>query len=169
MGCGHHRPIGGFVAAFPHTPVVLMSGLTSAADVTAVVRAAARGFLPKTMAPDPFAAVLSMIVDGGTYVPADISANPGVRSASAGGAGARPGRSDAARAAGAVEAHHRRAQQGDRPRPRPCRGYDQAACASDPEEDRRAQSIRGGVYRDPGRVDLTRGRRGEVAQGHSVI
>jgi two-component system invasion response regulator UvrY len=64
--------IGRFVAAFPQTPVVLMSGLASAADVTAVVRAAARGFLPKTMAPDHFVAVLSMIVDGGTYVPADI-------------------------------------------------------------------------------------------------
>jgi two-component system nitrate/nitrite response regulator NarL len=64
--------VGRVVAAFPQTPVVLMSGLASAADVTAGVRAGARGFLPKTMAPDHFAAALSMIVSGGTYVPADI-------------------------------------------------------------------------------------------------
>jgi two-component system nitrate/nitrite response regulator NarL len=64
--------IGRVVAAFPQTPVVLMSGLASAADVTAGVRAGARGFLPKTMAPDHFAAALSMIVGGSTYVPADI-------------------------------------------------------------------------------------------------
>jgi hypothetical protein len=49
--------------------------------------------------------------------------------------------------------------------PRPCRDYDQAACGSDPEEDRRAQSIRGGVCRDPGRVDLSRGRRGRGRPG----
>jgi hypothetical protein len=47
--------IGGFVAAFPQARVVLMSGLASAADVTAVVRAGALGFLPKTIAPDYFA------------------------------------------------------------------------------------------------------------------
>jgi two-component system, NarL family, nitrate/nitrite response regulator NarL len=64
--------IGRVVSAFPQTPVVLMSGLANAADVTAGVRAGARGFLPKTMAPDHFAAALSMIVGGGTYVPADI-------------------------------------------------------------------------------------------------
>jgi two-component system nitrate/nitrite response regulator NarL len=64
--------IGRVVAAFPQTPVVLMSGLASAADVTAGVRAGARGFLPKTMAPDHFAAALSMIVGGGTYMPVDI-------------------------------------------------------------------------------------------------
>jgi two-component system, NarL family, nitrate/nitrite response regulator NarL len=64
--------VGRVVAAFPRTAVVLMSGVASAADVTAAIRAGARGFLPKTMAPDHFASALSMIVDGGSYIPADI-------------------------------------------------------------------------------------------------
>ncbi len=60
------------IAAFPGAAVVVMSGLAAAAEVTEAVRAGARGFLPKTMSPDHFAAALKLILDGGSYVPADI-------------------------------------------------------------------------------------------------
>lgn len=60
------------VDAFPDTPLVLMSGLASSEDVKSAIRAGARGFLPKTMAPDMFASALAMIVAGGTYLPAEI-------------------------------------------------------------------------------------------------
>jgi two-component system, NarL family, nitrate/nitrite response regulator NarL len=60
------------VAAFPGTPVVMMSGLAKTADVLEAVRGGARGFLPKTMAPDLFAAALSLVIGGGTYVPTEI-------------------------------------------------------------------------------------------------
>jgi len=60
------------VEAFPGAAVVLMSGLAAATEVTEAVRAGARGFLPKTMSPDHFAAALKLILDGGSYVPADI-------------------------------------------------------------------------------------------------
>ncbi|MGO8916843.1 MAG: response regulator [Stellaceae bacterium] len=64
--------IGRVVAAFPGTPVVMMSGLARSADVLEAVRAGARGFLPKTMAPDHFAAALSLVIGGGTYLPAEV-------------------------------------------------------------------------------------------------
>lgn len=64
--------IGRVVAAFPGTPVVMMSGLARSTDVLEAVRAGAHGFLPKTMAPDLFAAALSLVISGGTYLPAEI-------------------------------------------------------------------------------------------------
>ena len=60
------------IEAFPGAAVVLMSGLAAADEVTEAVRAGARGFLPKTMSPDHFAAALKLILDGGSYLPADI-------------------------------------------------------------------------------------------------
>jgi DNA-binding NarL/FixJ family response regulator len=60
------------IAAFPGTPVAMMSGLAESADVMEAVRAGARGFLPKTMPPDLFAAALGILINGGTYVPAEI-------------------------------------------------------------------------------------------------
>ncbi len=60
------------IAAFPGTPVVMMSGLAKSADVLEAVHAGACGFLPKTMAPDLFAAALSLVIGGGTYLPAEI-------------------------------------------------------------------------------------------------
>jgi len=60
------------VEAFPGSAVVLMSGSASAEDVRQAIQAGARGYLPKTMQPDLFASALAMIVDGGTYLPAEI-------------------------------------------------------------------------------------------------
>jgi two-component system, NarL family, nitrate/nitrite response regulator NarL len=60
------------VAAFPSTPVAMMSGLAGSADVVQAVRAGARGFLPKTMSPEHFAAAIGLLIGGGTYVPAEI-------------------------------------------------------------------------------------------------
>jgi DNA-binding NarL/FixJ family response regulator len=61
------------VEAFPGAAVVLMSGLATASEVAEAVRmTGARGFLPKTMASDHFAAALKLILDGGSFVPADI-------------------------------------------------------------------------------------------------
>lgn len=60
------------VEAFSGVPVVLMSGLATAGEVAEAVRTGARGFLPKTMAPEHFAAAVKLILDGGSFVPADI-------------------------------------------------------------------------------------------------
>jgi two-component system, NarL family, nitrate/nitrite response regulator NarL len=68
--------VGRVVADFPGTPVVMMSGLAKSADVLDAVRAGARGFLPKTMAPDLFAAALSLVIGGGTYLPAEVLQPP---------------------------------------------------------------------------------------------
>lgn len=60
------------IERFPNSRVVMMSGLANPADVAEAVRAGARGFLPKTMSPDHFATALSLVVGGGSYVPADV-------------------------------------------------------------------------------------------------
>ncbi len=60
------------VEAFPGSAVVLMSGSAGAEDVKKAIQAGARGYLPKTMQPDLFASALTMIVEGGTYLPAEI-------------------------------------------------------------------------------------------------
>lgn len=60
------------IAAFPGTPVAMISGLAGSADVVQAVRAGARGFLPKTMSPDLFAAAIGLVIGGGTYLPTEI-------------------------------------------------------------------------------------------------
>jgi len=60
------------IREFPRAAVVLMSGVASPEDVRNAVRAGARGFLPKTMPPEAFAAALSIVLGGGTYVPAEL-------------------------------------------------------------------------------------------------
>lgn len=52
-------------------PVVVMSGVASARDVTACIGAGARGFLPKTMEGRVFTDALSVVLHGGTYVPTE--------------------------------------------------------------------------------------------------
>jgi two-component system nitrate/nitrite response regulator NarL len=71
--------IGAVVQALPDAPIALMSGAASAQDVRLAITAGARGFLPKTMASELFAMAISMILAGGTYLPAEM--------AQAGGAG----------------------------------------------------------------------------------
>jgi two-component system, NarL family, nitrate/nitrite response regulator NarL len=60
------------IREFPRSAVVLMSGVARPEDVRNAVRAGARGFLPKTMPPEAFAAALSIVLCGGTYVPAEL-------------------------------------------------------------------------------------------------
>ena len=61
------------VRALPDAPVALMSGAASAQDVRQAISAGARGFLPKTMASELFAMAISMILAGGTYLPAEMA------------------------------------------------------------------------------------------------
>ncbi len=56
---------------FPETPVVVISGAASDADVAQALELGAKGFLPKTLPPKVLAAALQVVASGGTYVPAD--------------------------------------------------------------------------------------------------
>jgi len=75
--------------ALPDSAVALMSGAASAQDVRQAIGAGARGFLPKTMASELFAMAISMILAGGTYLPAEMaqSAGTGLAEFRSGGAG----------------------------------------------------------------------------------
>ncbi len=57
-------------------PVVVMSGVANRQDVGACVAAGARGFIPKTLEPNLFGAVLNMVVMGGSYIPAEYLERP---------------------------------------------------------------------------------------------
>jgi len=59
------------LARFPETPVAVISGAASAAEVRRSIELGARGFLPKTLPPKVLAAALQVIASGGTYVPTD--------------------------------------------------------------------------------------------------
>jgi len=54
------------------TPVILMSGSAAIADVKQAVEAGASGFVPKTLAPELFAAAVALVLAGGTYLPTDV-------------------------------------------------------------------------------------------------
>ena len=64
--------------ALPDTPIVLMSGSASAQEVQRAIGAGLRGFLPKTMPSELFAMAISMVLAGGTYVPAEALQRTGV-------------------------------------------------------------------------------------------
>lgn len=75
---------------FPQTPVVVISGAASAADVARAIELGARGFLPKTLPSQVLAAALQVVISGGTYVPTDYAqpaaaAAPAAASPAAGG------------------------------------------------------------------------------------
>jgi DNA-binding NarL/FixJ family response regulator len=57
---------------FPSSPIAVMSGAADHDDVRQVMHAGAQGFLPKTMPSEPFATALSLLIAGGTYLPAEI-------------------------------------------------------------------------------------------------
>jgi len=71
-GMERGQGIGAVVTALPDTPVALMSGAAGTQDVKQAIAAGARGFLPKTMASELFAMAISMILAGGTYLPAEM-------------------------------------------------------------------------------------------------
>ena len=64
------------VALAGGAPVVVMSGVADRHDVGCCVEAGAKGFLPKTLEPNMFAAAIGMILMGGTYVPAEFAGGP---------------------------------------------------------------------------------------------
>jgi DNA-binding NarL/FixJ family response regulator len=59
------------VSAFPDATIVLVSGVARFEDVKRAVDAGARGFLPKTLSSEHFAGAISMILAGGTFLPAE--------------------------------------------------------------------------------------------------
>lgn len=58
--------------AFPDAPVIIMSGVATLPDVQKALSLGARGFLRKTMMPAHFSAAVSLVIQGGTYLPTDI-------------------------------------------------------------------------------------------------
>ena len=60
------------IEAFPLAIVAVISGRATSANVHAAIQAGARGFLPKTLAPDQFAAAFSTLLTGTTYVPVEV-------------------------------------------------------------------------------------------------
>jgi DNA-binding NarL/FixJ family response regulator len=59
------------VKAAAGKPVVVMSGVASARDIHACIEAGARGYLPKSMEGQVFTDAVSVVLHGGTYVPAE--------------------------------------------------------------------------------------------------
>ena len=59
------------VTAAAPAPVVVMSGVAVERDVFACIQAGARGFLPKTLEGPVFTAAVSLVANGGTYVPTE--------------------------------------------------------------------------------------------------
>lgn len=64
------------IARFGNTPTILISGLARREDVKAAITAGARGFMAKTMPADQFDDALSIVLRGGTYLPADMIYGP---------------------------------------------------------------------------------------------
>lgn len=64
------------VAAAAPAPVVVMSGVAMERDVFACIQAGAKGFLPKTLDGPVFTAAVSLVANGGTYVPTEFMAPP---------------------------------------------------------------------------------------------
>ena len=75
------------IATAGAAPVVVMSGVATAKDVAACIAAGARAFLPKTMEGPVFSDAVSMVMHGGTYVPAEFvgTAVPSATSPESGG------------------------------------------------------------------------------------
>lgn len=57
-------------------PVVVMSGIARAQDVSQCIGCGAKGFLPKTLDCKIFASALNLVLGGGSYLPAEMFAMP---------------------------------------------------------------------------------------------
>lgn len=57
-------------------PVVVMSGIARAQDVSQCIGCGAKGFLPKTLDGKIFASALNVVLGGGSYLPAEMFAMP---------------------------------------------------------------------------------------------
>lgn len=60
------------VKAAAPAPVVVMSGVAHPVEVGACIAAGARGFLPKTLDSKVFSSALSVILNGGSYLPVEM-------------------------------------------------------------------------------------------------
>lgn len=67
-----HCPFEAVIAKAPKTPVIVISGSASQTQILKVIEAGARGYIPKTMDENLLDSVLELVMNGGTYVPADI-------------------------------------------------------------------------------------------------
>lgn len=56
---------------FADTPIALMSGVATPENVTACLKEGAKGFLPKTLDSNVFSKAISLLAEGGTYIPAE--------------------------------------------------------------------------------------------------
>lgn len=59
------------IAAFPDAAVVLVSGAAKFEDIKRAIDAGARGFMPKTLSSKLFAGAISIVLTGGTFLPAE--------------------------------------------------------------------------------------------------
>ena len=64
--------LGRVLEAFPGSPVAVLSGSISPPQVIDLVRAGACGFLPKTLLPELFGHAVSLLLAGGSYLPAEV-------------------------------------------------------------------------------------------------
>ncbi|MGF1591657.1 MAG: LuxR C-terminal-related transcriptional regulator [Kiloniellaceae bacterium] len=65
------RTVEDVVRAFPDAAVVLVSGAARFEDIRHAIDAGARGFLPKTLSSKLFAQAISVVMAGGTFLPAE--------------------------------------------------------------------------------------------------
>jgi DNA-binding NarL/FixJ family response regulator len=68
--------IANLAAAYPGTPITVISGTANTEDVRASIRAGAKGFVSKTATADHLAHTIQLVLSGGTSVPADMLAAP---------------------------------------------------------------------------------------------
>jgi two-component system, NarL family, nitrate/nitrite response regulator NarL len=64
------------VALAKGAPVVVMSGVAVAAEVSTCIGAGAKGFFPKTLSGKFFTSALNLVLSGGSYLPAEMFASP---------------------------------------------------------------------------------------------
>ena len=60
------------IDSMPSVPIAIMSGIATPEEVQRVIKAGARGFLPKSMSSNQFNAAITLLLSGGTYLPTDI-------------------------------------------------------------------------------------------------
>jgi DNA-binding NarL/FixJ family response regulator len=75
-GMNGHAGVHAVVAAAKGAPVVIMSGIAIANDVSLCIGSGAKGFLPKTLDNKVFASALNVVLAGGSYLPAEMFAAP---------------------------------------------------------------------------------------------
>ncbi|MDO8607590.1 MAG: response regulator transcription factor [Phaeospirillum sp.] len=64
------------VAKARGTPMVVMSGVAIASEVSVCIGVGAKGFLPKTLDGKVFASALNVVLAGGSYLPAEMFGSP---------------------------------------------------------------------------------------------